>query len=37
MMDKSRKSHLDYSEDRILMSHIVVGGTYPASGSQTCQ
>lgn len=35
--DRSGSCQLDCSEDRRAVSHVVVGGTYPAGGSQTGQ
>ncbi|MGP5666681.1 hypothetical protein, partial [Glutamicibacter arilaitensis] len=32
--DESLKSHPEFSEDIVLMSHILVGGIYLASGSE---
>lgn len=37
MADESLKSHPRIRGDNVAMSHIVVGGIYLASGSQTCQ
>lgn len=37
MADESLKSHPRIRVDNVAMSHIVVGGIYLASGSQTCQ
>jgi len=37
MMDESMKSHPPTGGDNVPKSHIMMGGIYLASGSQTCQ
>ena len=37
MTDIPNQSHGKYFRDRWIMSHILVGGNHPASGSRACQ